>query len=321
MNSSQDGFIAIERQQTGRMNVNYLLLDLEWNSVKNPETGKFINEIIEIGAVKLNEQLQETGNFSQMVCPKITKELNPYVRNLTQIREEEVFSGVSFACAMERFSSFVQEPCVVMSWSNTDLYVLLDNYAAFLPGEKVTFLWQYMDLQKYVSQYIPTEPGRQISLSDAAERLGVDPDEFSLHRALDDSRLCACLLRKTYDPKTIGKWIQSASSCDFQKQMTFRSYYITDLSHKEVKPEYFEASCETCASPLHRISAIRSQNKSFSARYECPACGRKYRLYVKIRKTYRSVRVTKRLRPLEDSKTALTMVHTDAAEKQKIKNS
>ena len=40
----------------------YIILDLEWNSAYSVKESRFINEIIEIGAVKLDENLNEIGD-------------------------------------------------------------------------------------------------------------------------------------------------------------------------------------------------------------------------------------------------------------------
>jgi inhibitor of KinA sporulation pathway (predicted exonuclease) len=66
---------------------NYIIFDLEFNSTKNTKTSRFINEIIEIGAVKLDETLQEVDCFSCTVKPHFSKKLNPYVKKLTNITE------------------------------------------------------------------------------------------------------------------------------------------------------------------------------------------------------------------------------------------
>ena len=43
--------------------MHYIFLDLEWNNAYSKMHHRFVNEIIEIGAVKLNEELIEVGRF------------------------------------------------------------------------------------------------------------------------------------------------------------------------------------------------------------------------------------------------------------------
>ena len=54
----------------------YVVMDLEWNTAYCKKFGCFFNEIIEIGAVKLNERLEIVDTFKQLVKPKITKKLS-----------------------------------------------------------------------------------------------------------------------------------------------------------------------------------------------------------------------------------------------------
>lgn len=53
----------------------YIIFDLEWNNAYNYSTGKGMNEIIEIGAVKLDEKLNIVDTFKQLIKPKISKSL------------------------------------------------------------------------------------------------------------------------------------------------------------------------------------------------------------------------------------------------------
>ena len=42
----------------------YIIMDLEWNNAFVHRTKSFMNEIIEVGAVMLNEELEELSEFS-----------------------------------------------------------------------------------------------------------------------------------------------------------------------------------------------------------------------------------------------------------------
>ena len=48
-------------------------MDLEWNGAYCKSAGKFVNEIIEIGAIRLNEQLEEVDSFRQMIRSQLTR--------------------------------------------------------------------------------------------------------------------------------------------------------------------------------------------------------------------------------------------------------
>ena len=58
--------------------VNYIILDLEWNQCpygKKKEDPKLPFEIIEIGAVKLDSSFQEVGTFHETIRPVLYRKL------------------------------------------------------------------------------------------------------------------------------------------------------------------------------------------------------------------------------------------------------
>ena len=61
----------------------YIVMDLEWNNVYSIKRGGFMNEVIEIGAVRLDEQLCEIDAFSHLIKSQIGKRLRGHVRELT----------------------------------------------------------------------------------------------------------------------------------------------------------------------------------------------------------------------------------------------
>ena len=51
--------------------MDYVIFDFEWNNAYDYKSRKGINEIIEIGAVKLDRNLNVTDTFKQLIKPKI----------------------------------------------------------------------------------------------------------------------------------------------------------------------------------------------------------------------------------------------------------
>ena len=61
------------------MSKNYIVFDLEWNQgdaavVENGKTLVF--EIVEIGAIKLNEKKEKVGEFSRLIKPRVYKQMH-----------------------------------------------------------------------------------------------------------------------------------------------------------------------------------------------------------------------------------------------------
>ncbi|UKI23638.1 MAG: hypothetical protein L6V88_04310 [Anaerotruncus sp.] len=51
-----------------------------------------------------------------------------------------------------------------MSWSNSDLYVLVSNYRRFFGTTSVSFIKKYMDVQKYCQNEMKITGKDQVSL-------------------------------------------------------------------------------------------------------------------------------------------------------------
>ena len=53
--------------------MNYIVLDLEWNSAYHKKQGRFVNEIIQIGAVKLDDKFNIIDTFLVYIKSEIDK--------------------------------------------------------------------------------------------------------------------------------------------------------------------------------------------------------------------------------------------------------
>ena len=129
--------------------MDYIIFDLEWNNAYNYKTKKGMNEIIEIGAVKLNSKLEVVDTFKQLIKPRITKKLGSRFKNLTNISMDEIKeNGVDFDDAFSDFSRWSRgEDTVFLSWSTSDLYTLVDNFVKFRGVTFVDFITKYADVQ------------------------------------------------------------------------------------------------------------------------------------------------------------------------------
>ena len=65
--------------------MNFIIFDLEWNNAYNYKLKRGMNEIIEIGAVKLDENLDVVDTFKQLIKPQLSRKLGSRFKNLTHI--------------------------------------------------------------------------------------------------------------------------------------------------------------------------------------------------------------------------------------------
>ncbi len=110
-----------------------IVIDLEWNYPvrgKQPIEG-IPHEIIQIGAAKIDMEANVTDSFTVFVQPHYYPKLNKDVQELTLIKNEDLEGAPSFAEAAEAFRKWCGEDFVFISWSGTDISVLLKNCRKF----------------------------------------------------------------------------------------------------------------------------------------------------------------------------------------------
>ena len=271
---------------------------MEFNSTKIPGTDRYINEIIEIGAVKLDNNLKETESFSSMIKPVFSKKLNTYVKSLTKINDKELNNAENFENIINNFINWCNpdEETVFLTWSDTDLHVLFENYKEILNLEKVEFINKYTDLQKYIQQFVKTENNNQISLKSAAEIYGINTDGFSLHRAEDDSRVCAKLLSLTYKVDVFNKFIRNINEDDAYKRFSFKPYINSDIKSEGIDKEKLYFSCPVCGKRTKFSGKFNPKIKAFSNIIRCERCKRKISVSFRFKKNFDKITVAKKAR-------------------------
>lgn len=281
-----------------RLVLNYIIFDLEWNNAYNYATKSGMNEIIEIGAVKLNERLEIVDTFKQLIKPQVSKKLSGRFKNLTKITNEEINEfGIPFKAAIDDFKRWSRgKDNVFMSWSNSDLYVLTNNFLNFLGGSSVDFMGYYCDAQKYCMHFVPNElneNNNQIGLSRCAEIFNLDVDTENLHRALSDCYLTAECLKYVFDKDVLQNYI---CKCDvaFFERLLFKPYMITAPVNDRFNINEIEMLCPKCKGDLLFASKIEVRNKAFCFATKCSECGKKFWGYVRAKQTYDDVVVMQR---------------------------
>ena len=263
----------------------FVIMDLEWNNSFNKMTQKFMNEIIEIGAVKLDERLNEVGKFSELIRPVISKKLRSRIKNLTNISNEEVRTGRPFEEVIRDFEEWVGDDAVVMSWGDTDLRTLLTNFKWFLKKNSVTFIDKYADLQKYCQCFINMENVQQAGLSYAAECLEIDPEKYPHHRALDDSILSAECFKKVYNEEKFNEFIKICDK-DFYGRLLFHPYVIKNKNDPLIDKNQFNCFCEICGGKVETVKKWKFMNQSFRGIFYCANCDREFKVSLRFKKFY-----------------------------------
>ena len=275
--------------------MNYIVIDLEWNGSWSKKAHGYFNEIIEVGAVKVNEQMEILDEFRAAIKPVVSKKLSSIVTDLTNITAEELEGGTSFTGMMRQLSQWIgADASVVLTWSTTDLLVLMENCRYFYGRQEIPFLKNYMDFQVYAQQRMDMDVSQQLGLARAGEMLGIPEDDMSLHRALDDSRLTAAILQKVYDANTFTAAILPVNK-EFYERITFKTTIIKDLDDPLVKRSELCFNCPECGQNMKRKGSWRFRSRAFCAEFSCRRCEKKYTGRVQYKLKYEGVEVKKKL--------------------------
>lgn len=279
-------YICVILNEIGSDILFYVIMDLEWNNSYNKIKKCFVNEILEIGAVLVDENLDVIDTYSVIIKSQLIKKLSGRVKNLTHITNEDMRMGMSFHRAFAEFEDWIGDrDCVFLSWGNSDIRVLVDNFDMFCGTNKVPFLTQYVDLQKYCQEFIVNVGTQQIGLVNAATEMGIDVSNCKFHRALEDSLLGLRCLKKCYNREHL---LNLAVICDaaFYKKLSFKASYITNINNPKIDRSKMKCNCDICSAPMKRMSDWKCINQAFSAIFLCKNCERLVTFYIKFKEYY-----------------------------------
>ena len=118
--------------------MNFIVFDLEWN--QSPEGKKYSNrrlpfEIIEIGAVKLNERKETVDTFHRLIKPQVYSWIHNSIREVIHVNYKDLETGTPFPQAVREFIEWCGDDWYFCTWGNQDVMELQRNmkYCIFFP--------------------------------------------------------------------------------------------------------------------------------------------------------------------------------------------
>ena len=114
--------------------MHYVVVDLEWNQAMSSKSSVFNKlpihlrgEIIEIGAVKLNEDFTPGEEFTVDVKPVYFRRMHYKVKKITGFDKERLARGLSFPDALEQFRAWCGDDVTFITWGCDDQGILEQN--------------------------------------------------------------------------------------------------------------------------------------------------------------------------------------------------
>ena len=180
----------------------HIVIDLEMNKIARSSEARKIckSEIIEIGAVMLDENLQEIGNFRTYVKPEYNDKIAAEIRNLTGITDAMVANAPVFREAFRMFTNWclgTGDEVTIYAWSDSDrTQILREIKAKNIESAKIDDFMKadrWIDYQEVFKKRFHLD--RCYSLEDALESAEIEP-EGRFHDGLDDAVNTGALIKK-----------------------------------------------------------------------------------------------------------------------------
>ena len=167
-----------------------VFLDLEMNDVAKDRKGlcpKSRKEIIEIGAVMLDEDDVIIDTFKHYIRPVMNNRISRPIQALTHITTDMVKDAEYIEEIMQKFVDWCGDDCEIYSWSDSDLCQIKQEFAAKkipISGKMNDLIKHWVDYQKVFSKMC--RMNRALRLEDAVRLVGLD-FSGSAHDALADA--------------------------------------------------------------------------------------------------------------------------------------
>lgn len=281
--------------------MNFIVVDLEWNqplsydsSVYRQVGDRLIFEMIQIGAVKLDEHYQVVDSISIPIRPVHYVKIHPRIRRMTQLGAEELADAPEFLEAMDQFAAWCGEDYALLTWGCDDVSVLKQNMDFFGCDVKLPAL---CDIQKLFADLNHTKERKGLKV--AMEMLDIQPDaDRYFHNALHDAYYTALVFAKLPNPEKVLEYPQQPKSLIHQKKHTRSKEKGDDFDSLAQALESEAAQmprCPVCGkrTPVEEGGYVKQSGDKYIGLSNCPHHGP---LLIRLR-----------FRPTDDGKRSMTI--------------
>lgn len=264
--------------------MNYIVLDLEWNQSntgQEPEVKEIPFEIIDIGAVKLDENRIMVDKFNQLVKPSVYRHMHKITGNLIHLQMKDLQKGCSFVEAIGDFFLWAGQNVVFCTWGPLDLYELQRNMRYYHLEALSDTPVRFLDVQKLFSIAYEDSKSRR-NLEYAIDYLKIEKD-IPFHRAFSDAyytaRILSCLDEAVLENYSIDTFVLPKSRKEevhvmFHDYMKYISREFTDKQKALEDREVISTKCYLCHKNIRRkIRWFSPNGKHYYSISHCPVHG------------------------------------------------
>lgn len=228
----------------------FIIVDLEFNNLSGihkcipnvyneyPNLKKLdlVNEIIEIGAVKLDAHMQPCEELKVFIKPSVIPVINPKILDITKIDIRDLENGVHFIEGLNKLRDMVSDGDIICSWAKDDIAEIIRNANHYCYND-LSWINNYLDIQEYVTKILGFR--KSLSLKNALKALKIKVNEDSLHDALNDSIYTAHVFKNVYNARAIKRYIME----DVYKMPALE---VTSLEGIELNYDKINQICPKC---------------------------------------------------------------------------
>lgn len=269
----------------------YVIIDLEFNNMRSitkylpniyEENTELLdvgldNEIIEIGAIRLDKMMNKVGELRRYIKPTAFKVINPKITEITGINQSDLEKGISFEEAMDELKAFVKEGDVICSWAKDDIAEIVKNSIYHNYGD---YEWikgiEYLDIQAYVTKVLGHK--KSMSLKSALEELKIKLDEGKLHDALNDSIYTAEVFKRLFNGRIVRQYL-------IKDIYSMPAILVKDLQNYHIDEEHVDFKCPKCSSSIDAEKPYKLFSWRFMSIGVCPRCKTKVLQEIIIKRT------------------------------------
>ena len=167
--------------------MNYIIFDLEWNQSptgKDDEVEQLPFEIIEIGALKLDSDMNIVSEFCETIRPQVYPQIHYKIKEITHFDSEDLRNSRTFIEVFRDFIAWCGDDFMLCTWGPMDVTELQRNMKFYnFPLLKAPVF--FYDIQKIFSIVYEDRKTKR-SLEWAIDFLKIEKD-IDFHRALSDA--------------------------------------------------------------------------------------------------------------------------------------
>ncbi len=268
--------------------MSYIVIDLEWNQAMSAKSSVYNHlpihlrgEIIQIGAVKLNDDFTPGEEFQCDVKPVWFRKMHYKVKKLTGFDNDRLSHGLPFTEAMEKFIAWCGPAPVFMTWGYDDRGIMEQNL--IIHDLEIDWLGQWINLQLIYNRQTDGDKNQK-SLETAMEHFGIEQTRVA-HDALGDAYNTALVCSHMDMTSGIAQYSETlqlltrhprgSSPADQGPQPLLHAVSDTYYSREALWQAEEEAviKCPVCAKPMERTKWLSQGDHRYMSLATCETDG------------------------------------------------